>query len=264
MNFPDPFSQKMANKQTAIGTFIFSTDCANTEIIAGAGFDFAVVDLEHAPLAVGDILNHVRAAASCDITCWARVGHAEQSEVGRILDTGVQGLILSHFGRDMKQSQDLLDAFQYPPNGSRGTCSGVRGLRYQSDNLPDEIRKANVRAMSIGLIEDAQVVDRINEVVAMKGLHAVMAGGPGDLSASMGLHGQGGHPKVLEAGLKIINAAKKKGLKAGVYLNDVAAVEYWLEFKLDFYAVSIDYKILAQAYRASYKNLVQLTSKKLT
>ena len=261
MNFPDPFSNKMDKKHSAIGTFIFSTDCANTEIVAGAGFDFVVVDLEHAPLAVGDILNHVRAAASCDITCWARVGHAEPPEVGRILDTGVQGLILSHFGRDMKQSQDLLDAFQYPPNGTRGTCSGVRGLRYQSDDLPNEILQANARAMSIGLIEDAQVVDRIEEVLSMKGLQAVMAGGAGDLSASMGLHGQGSHPKVLEAGLKIIQSAKKQGLKAGVYLNDVAAAEYWLDYNLDFYALSIDYKILAQAYRASFKNWVQLTSK---
>jgi len=261
MNFPDPFSNKMDKKHTAIGTFIFSPDCANTEIVAGAGFDFVVVDLEHAPLAVGDILNHVRAAAPCDITCWARVGHAEPPEVGRILDTGVQGLILSHFGRDMKQSQDLLDAFQYPPNGTRGTCSGVRGLRYQSDDLPNEILQANARAISIGLIEDAQVVDRIEEVLSMKGLQAVMAGGAGDLSASMGLHGQGSHPKVLEAGLKIIKSAKKQGLKVGVYLNDVAAAEYWLDYNLDFYALSIDYKILAQAYRASFKNWVQLTSK---
>ena len=71
----------------------------------------------------------------------------------------------------------------------------------------------------------------------------------------------GSHPKVLEAGLKIIQSAKNQGLKAGVYLNDVAAAEYWLDYNLDFYALSIDYKILAQAYRASFKNWVQITSK---
>jgi len=58
-----------------------------------------------------------------------------------------------------------------------------------------------------------------------------------------------------------IQSAKNQGLKAGVYLNDVAAAEYWLDYNLDFYALSIDYKILAQAYRASFKNWVQITSK---
>ncbi|MES3003896.1 MAG: aldolase/citrate lyase family protein [Pseudomonadota bacterium] len=259
MRFSDPCAARFAKGEVALGSFVFTPDAATTEILAGAGFDYAVIDLEHAPLSIGDILSHARAADAAGISCWARVGYAEPPEIGRILDTGVQGLIMSHFGEDLDQSRRLLDAFHYPPAGSRGTCSGVRGLRYQSDDLNAEIAEANARAFSIGLIEDAAVVDRIDEVLELKGLDAVMAGGAGDLSASMGLHGQGSHPRVRAAGVRIIERAKARGLKAGVYLGELEGAEFWRDVGVDFYAYSIDYKVLAKAYRAARQSLAGLT-----
>lgn len=259
MRFADPCRERLNRKEVAVGTFVFSSDPATTEIVAGAQFDYAVIDLEHAPLSIADVLAHARAADAAGISCWARVGHAEPPEIGRILDTGVQGLIMSHFGRDIEQSKAMLEGFRYPPRGTRGTCSGVRGLRYQSEDLNGEIRAANERAFSIGLIEDAQVVEQIEDVLAIDGLDAVMAGGAGDLAASMGLHGQGNHPQVREAALHIVQSARKRGLKAGVYVGDVEGADFWMAAGVDFIAYSIDYKILAQAYiaaRASFARVL--------
>ncbi|MDO8279969.1 MAG: aldolase/citrate lyase family protein [Burkholderiaceae bacterium] len=255
MNFTDPCRARLQRRETAIGTFVFSSDVASTEVVARAGFDYAVIDLEHAPLTIADVLAHARAADSAGVSCWARVGHAEPPEIGRILDTGVQGLIMSHFGRDVALSRAMLDGFRYPPHGSRGTCSGVRGLRYLSEDLNGEIVRANERAFAIGLIEDAQVLDRLDEVLALPGLDAVMAGGAGDLSASMGLHGQGNHPKVREAAERIVRAARERGLKAGVYIGDTAGAQYWRDVGVDFIAYSIDYKVFAQAYAAAHATL---------
>lgn len=254
-SFHDPCRERFARNEVAIGSFVFSNDPSVSEILAGAGFDFGVVDLEHAPLAIGDILAHARAADAAGMSCWARVGHAEPEEIGRILDTGVQGLIMSHFGRNLAQSRAMLQAFRYPPEGMRGTCSGVRGLRYQVADLPGEIRAANARGLAIGLVEDAQVVERIDEVLALPGLGAVMAGGAGDLSASMGLHGQGGHPRVRAAALGIVERAKAHGLKAGVYIGELQDAGFWADAGLDFYAYSIDYKVMAKAYQAAYGTL---------
>ena len=259
MKFTDPCREKFRSGVPATGTFVFSADPATTEIVAGAGFDYVVIDLEHAPLTVPDILAHARAADAAGISCWARVGHAEPPEIGRILDTGVQGLILSHFGRDLAQSRAMLDAFRYPPHGTRGTCSGVRGLRYQCDDLPGEIRRANERALSIGLIEDADAVERLDEVLAL-GVDAVMAGGAGDLAASLGLHGQGNHPRVRATALKVVRSAQERGLRAGVYVGDLAGVEFWREAGVDFYAYSIDYKVLAKAYREAHEALLAATT----
>lgn len=259
MRFSDPCAARFARGEVALGSFVFTPDASTTEIMAGAGFDYAVIDLEHAPLSIGDILAHARAADAAGISCWARVGHAQPPEIGRILDTGVQGLIMSHFGADLDHARALLGAFHFPPAGSRGTCSGVRALRYQSDNLNAEIKEANARAFSIGLIEDAHVVDRIDEVLALDGLDAVMAGGAGDLSASMGLHGQGSHPRVRAAAVRIIERAKARGLKAGVYIGELEGVDFWRDVGVDFYAYSIDYKVLAKAYRAAWQSLAHLS-----
>jgi len=254
-SFRDPSRERFARGEVALGSFVFNSAPAMSEILAGAGFDFGVVDLEHAPLALSDILAHARAADAAGMSCWARVGHAEPAEIGRILDTGVQGLIMSHFGRDMAQSRAMLDGFRYPPEGSRGTCSGVRGLRYQVADLPGEIRAANARALAIGLVEDAQVVERIDEALSLPGLGAVMAGGAGDLAASMGLYGQGAHPRVRAAALRIVERAKAHGLKAGVYIGEVEEAEFWSGAGLDFYAYSIDYKVVAKAYQAAFRAL---------
>ncbi|MBN9426870.1 MAG: hypothetical protein J0H09_10230 [Burkholderiales bacterium] len=257
-SFSDPCRDRFARNELALGSFVFTHDPAMSEILAGAGFDYGVVDLEHAALSVADILAHARAADAAGMSCWARVGHAEPPEIGRILDTGVQGIILSHFGRDIEHSRSMLQAFSYPPEGSRGTCSGVRGLFYQVPDLPSQITAANARALAIGLIEDAQVVERLDEVLALPGLGAVMAGGAGDLAASMKLYGQGGHPRVRKAALSIVESAKAKGLKAGVYVSELEDAPFWADVGVDFCAYSIDYKVVARAYQAAFGALSKL------
>ena len=79
-----------------------------------------------------------------------------------------------------------------------------------------------------------------------------MAGGAGDLAASMGLYGQGAHPRVREAALHIVERTRAHGLKAGVYLGEVEDAAFWAGAGLDFYAYSIDYKVLARAYQAAF------------
>jgi len=241
-----------ANKPS-IGTFVFSSDAATTEIAARAGFDLVICDLEHAPLGMADVVNHARAAQAFGASCWARIGSHAVGEIGRVLDTGVQGVVLPHFGRDLAASREALSMFRFPPAGTRGTCSVVRGLRYKMDDPARELEAANARVLSVGLIEDKEAVDRIDEVVALPGLDAVMPGGPGDLAASLGLHGQGDHPAVQQAALRVVQAARRRpGLKVGVYLGNASSMDFWRDIPLDFYAISIDYRILEQGFSSTH------------
>lgn len=244
-----PFRRKLEGGECGLGTFIFSPDPSHTEIVAAAGFDLAVIDMEHAALGIGDVVNHVRAADAAGVSCWVRVGHPQAHEIGRLLDCGVQGVMLPHLGLDMPATRAALDAFRYAPQGTRGTCTGVRSLAHGLGNFAEYAAASNREAMAVGLVEDAAVVENIEAVLAECRLDAVVPGGPGDLATSLGLHGQGNHPRVQAAVRRVVEAAKAvPGLKVGVYLTDAESAAQWTDMGVDFFLCSIDYRVMARAF----------------
>ena len=252
----NPIWEKLQKGQRGLGTFVFSPDPCHTEIIRHAGFDLVVIDMEHAPLEIGDVAAHTRAANATGISCWARVGHAEPQQIGRLLDQGIHGIVLPHFGLDMTHTQEVLKAFRYAPDGTRGTCSGVRSVSYGLMPVEKYANTSKAQSMAIGLIEDASVVNNIESVLANCKLDAIVPGGPGDLATSMGFLGQGNHPEVIAAVKRIVLAGKSvPGLKVGIYLIDPKTAGMWIDLGVDFFLCSIDYRVMANAYQAIQKEM---------
>jgi 2-keto-3-deoxy-L-rhamnonate aldolase RhmA len=245
----NPLLTKFASGEAAFGTFVFSRDPAITEIVAAAGFDLAILDTEHAPLAVGDLVDHARAAHAAGVSCWVRVAGYNAAEVGKILDMGVQGILFPHYGMASAEASAALGALRYAPAGNRPTCTGIRACTYGVGSFTDYATRSDREVMSIGLIEDAEVIERIDEVIGTCELTAVMPGGGGDLATSLGLPGQGNHPRVMAAARRVVETAKRKpGLKVGVYISDLAAAKEWRAMGADFLIYSIDYKVISKAF----------------
>jgi|LauGreSuBDMM15SN_2_FD.fasta_scaffold00478_9 4-hydroxy-2-oxoheptanedioate aldolase len=137
------FWEKLQAGQRGLRSFVFSPDPTHTEILAALGFDLTVIDLEHAPLTISDVVNHVRAADAAGIACWVRMGDPQPNEIGRLLDCGVQGVILPHFGLDLEATRTALRAFRYEPQGNRGTCTAVRSVAHGLSHFPDYVQDAN-------------------------------------------------------------------------------------------------------------------------
>jgi 2-keto-3-deoxy-L-rhamnonate aldolase RhmA len=244
---PNPIRQCWHSGHCALGTFIFSTDAATVEIAGASGFDFAVIDLEHAPLGIADAAHHVRAANAAGIGALARVPHADAGTIGRLLDLGAHGIMLAHFGRDVEAARAFGAMLRYAPKGERPSCTGVRAADYGLANFGSYVAEADRDLIGIGLIEDIEVLPRLDALLADTGLDAVMPG-PGDLATSMGLYGQPGHPRVRQAVREVIDAARRAGIRAGMYLNSPAEITDWLPHGLDIFVYLIDTKVLAQAY----------------
>ena len=113
-----------------IGTFIFSHDAAVVEIVGRAGFDFALIDMEHTSLEMRDVEAHIRAAAAVDIAALVRVPNFDGVVIGRVLDSGADGIVFPHFGRDREASRLFAENLRYAPNGHRPSCTGVRSAGY--------------------------------------------------------------------------------------------------------------------------------------
>jgi 2-keto-3-deoxy-L-rhamnonate aldolase RhmA len=216
---------------------------------AGAGFDVVLVDTEHAALAVADVLAHIRAAHAAGISAWVRVGRYDSADVGRLLDAGAQGIVFPHYGL-RPEAREVISTLRYAPRGDRPTCTGTRGTAYGNSDFAAYARRADADLLAVGLIEDAEVVEKVDQALRDAPLQAVMPGGAGDLASSLGVHGQGRHPRVLSAIRRVVTAARTRPeLAVGVYVSDVDSLDEMVALGADFYMFSIDYKILARAFR---------------
>lgn len=246
--------QKLRQNELCVGSFTFSPDAAHTEIMGRAGLDYVMIDLEHAPLSAMDVLGHVRAAKSIGITPFVRVRHNDPADVGRILDLGAEGIMFPHVGLDPAATKAALSALKYSPEGTRPSCTGVRAVDYGLTAFPEYVERSNREVISIGLIEDQEVVDRIDQVLDENDLDIVIPGS-GDLATSLGLHGQHTHPLVIQSLERIIAATKAYGRsKVGMYLTDPKSASRWRDQGVDFFLLSIDYRILANAYSAAVRD----------
>ena len=235
--------------QPALGTFVFLRDAASTEIALTAGHDFTILDLEHTTLDLHDAVSHQRAADSLGAPMLVRLPGFDHSVLGRLLDAGVSGAMLPHFGLDADDAVAFVRTLRYAPVGTRPSCSGVRAARYALGSFAEYTEEADRVLAAVGLVEDIQAVDGLEALLERAPVNALMPG-PGDLSTSMGLPGQPRHPRVQEAIGRIADIAHRAGIRLGFYLNSPDDVAMWRHYEPAFYVNLFDTKILAQAQRA--------------
>ena len=230
-----------------LGSFVFSRDAALTEIVAAAGYDFAVADLEHAALDLRDVEGHLRAARAGGIAALVRVAAGSDAMlIARLLDLGADGIVLPHFGLDAAASARQLAALRYAPAGTRPTCTGVRANGWGLQAFGETARRANEDVLAVALIEDMEAVADLDALLARARPDALMPG-PADLATALGVPGQFGHPDVQQAVQRSIDAARRAGVRVGVYLTAPHEQARWAAQRPDFFVYSIDLKIAAQA-----------------
>ena len=237
---------------TPLGTFVFSRASSNVEIVGRAGFDFVILDMEHAPLGLGEIESHIRAANVAGIAPLVRVPGADHGLIGRLLDLGAEGILFPHFGRDRAASGEFAATLRYAPEGIRPSCTGVRAAGYTIGSYSDYVHSANADILGIGLVEDVEVIPHLDEILAEAKVDAVMPG-PGDLSTSLGVPGQATHPQVREAVSRIMGSARRAGLRVGMYLNSAEEATDWPG--VDFFVYMMDVKVLAIGYAEAARSI---------
>ena len=165
---------------------------AAVEMGAIAGFDFYNIDTEHGPMDIGVIDEMVRAADSVGVPPIVRPPNNDPDTILRILDVGAAGIMAPGIA-SKADAQALVDAVKYPPIGHRG-LGIVRANRWGDEPAAESTRRANEETVIIPLIEDIAAVEAIDEILEVEELDVIWIG-PADLSQSMGLTGQYGHPR---------------------------------------------------------------------
>jgi 2-keto-3-deoxy-L-rhamnonate aldolase RhmA len=231
-----------------IGTFMKIPSVETVEIVKLAGFDFIVLDAEHALLSLSDLNHMILAARALGISPVVRVPDHGYGDVQRILDAGAAGLFFPHVA-DRAECEQVVRQASHPPYGTRGAGGGMRagnwgmagrgGASYVKDGVD--------KVMRIPMIEERVAVDNADEILAVDGVDGVFIG-PGDLSMTMGMKMT--DPEVQSAIETVLKKAKAARVPVGTVAGDAAGARRLIEKGYDFILVSNDTGMLAKTAMA--------------
>lgn len=208
------------NGQPAYGAQLRSGAPGIVELFGWAGFDFLVIDAEHGPQSQPGILAQIQAMAATGATPLIRVPVNDPTSFGTILDMGVGG-ILAPLVKSAAEVEAAAGACRYPPAGNRG-FGPERSHRYGFD--PDYFETANDHILYSVIIETAEAVDAIDDIMAVDGLDAYFLGSY-DLSISLGVPLQFDHPTLLAAQEKVLQAARDVGMPLSLNIEPDAGID---------------------------------------
>jgi 4-hydroxy-2-oxoheptanedioate aldolase len=207
----------MDQRTSVVGLFVTLTDPTIVELVALAGFDFIVIELEHAVIGLETLQNHLRAAEAHGLAVLVRVPFHDHAQMLRVLDAGADGLLVPHVS-SAALAREVAEAVRYPPLGHRGMGGGTRSARYGAHGLGGikELTEAlHANTELAVMIEDETGVQEIEKIVRTPGLDIVHVG-PSDLSASLGLIGTRDDPVLATAIARVQAAVKDAGIRLGM------------------------------------------------
>ena len=237
--------KKLEEGRPVIGSFAKITDPAVVEIMGRAGFDFAIIDMEHGPLTFETAQNLIRAAEVACISPIIRVSENDPVLILRSLDIRAEGVEVPQI-RNAEDASQMTSAARFFPMGDRGVCRYVRAAAYSSMDRQDYFRTANQRTITIAHLEGVEAVSNLDEIMSVDGLDILFIG-PYDLSQSVGVPGEVNHPSVLKQMEKVIAAAKTAGKLVGTFADDVSAAKRWMDAGVMYIAISVDVGIFYDA-----------------
>ncbi|OAH48882.1 HpcH/HpaI aldolase family protein [Microbacterium oleivorans] len=217
------------------------------EICAGAGLDWVLVDMEHAPNGLESVLAQLQAVAAYPVTPVVRVPSDDAVVIKQVLDLGAQNLLVPMVS-SASQAEAVVQAVRYPPRGRRGVGSAL-GRSARWNRVEGYLADADEHVSLFVQVETAEGVEAAGAIAAVDGVDGVFVG-PSDLAASLGLLGQQTHPDVTAAVLRAFAAVTDAGIPVGVNAFDPEVAQSYVDAGADFLLVGADVAMLARGSEA--------------
>ncbi len=240
------FRAALAAGRVHIGCWVGLGDAYCAEIAGEAGFDWLVIDGEHAPNDIRSILAQLQALGRLPSHPVVRLPVGETWLIKQVLDLGAQTLLIPMV-ESAAQAQALVSAMRYPPAGKRGVgASMARASRFSG--LSDYVTQADAQLCLLLQVESRAGLEALDEILAVEGVDGVFIG-PSDLAADLGHRGQPAAAPVRAAITDAIARIRAAGKPAGILASDEESARHWLQQGVGFVAVGIDVLVLANGLR---------------
>jgi 4-hydroxy-2-oxoheptanedioate aldolase len=235
---PNRTKQLLRDGKTAYGCFVRYPDSTLVEVMGYHGWDFFVFDGEHGTLEPSSCEDMVRAADLRDVTAVVRVPTNQPHVILRFLDTGALGCQVP-WVQTPEDAERAVQSVKYQPRGARG-LAGVRVADYgELGGLGDYVRSANEETLVVVQVESASAVGHVDEIAAIDDVDVVFIG-PTDLSNSLGLAGDLGHPTVVEHLERAAAGILAAGKVLGVTVSDAETAKTWMQRGARYVTTGVD------------------------
>lgn len=248
--------KRLKNGEFTVGSWITISSPVVAEIMATAGFDWLVVDMEHSAITLDSAQDMIRIIDLCGIPSLVRVGHNESNLIKRVMDAGSHGVIVPMVNCK-EDAEKAVKSVKYPPHGFRGVGL-ARAQKYGADFEGYYSWNQN-NSVVIVQIEHINAVNKLEEILSVPDVDGFIVG-PYDLSGSLGVPGQFNHPDVQEALQQVKLVSSKMKALSGFHVIPPESSAL-LEKKNEgyrFIAFSLDILYLGQSCRQGIKSIKQV------
>jgi 4-hydroxy-2-oxoheptanedioate aldolase len=233
-----------SGERAQIGLWLGLADPICAELCAGAGFDWLLIDGEHAPNDVRSILAQLQAVAPYPAHPIVRPVSGDVQIIKQLLDIGAQTLLVPMV-ETVEQARHMVAATRYPPRGIRGVGAALARAS-QWNRVTNYLQKADDQICLLVQVETRLGLKNLDAIAAVEGVDGVFIG-PSDLSAALGYLGNPGHPDVQQSIEYAIERIRCAGQAAGILTTDEAQARRYLTLGCTFVAVGLDGNLLMRA-----------------
>lgn len=250
MDLPvNSFKRALVAGRQQIGFWNSMTSPTATEILAGSGFDWLIIDGEHAPNDVPGVLSQIHAMMENTTHPIVRIPVNDPIVFKRFLDIGTQTFLVPMV-ETVEQAQAAVAATRFPPHGIRGFAGAARASRY--GRVANYHSRAHEELCILVQIETQQALDNIEAIATVEGIDGLFVG-PGDLSSDLGYLGDQGNPYIVELIERTLHRIVATGKPAGILTGDETLARRYMAAGSTFTAVGIDTGTLARSTEAIAK-----------
>ncbi|MFO1090727.1 MAG: aldolase/citrate lyase family protein [Hyphomicrobiales bacterium] len=239
---PNPFLAAVRAGKPQIGLWVSLCSPLAAEVVAGAGFDWVLIDMEHSPNELTTVLNQLQVFAAYDTTPLVRPDWNDTVKVKRLLDIGTQGLLFPMVQTPAEAAQAVA-AVRYPPRGVRGVSGMTRANRFARST--DYFAKVEAETAVLVQLESRSAIEKAHEIAAVDGVTGLFFG-PADIGADMGILGQPANPAIWDVIMPAAKSLIRAGVPVGTLVFDATFARKLLDEGFSFVACGADTALLAR------------------
>ena len=238
--------QKLINKQLTIGSWITLGNTGIAEILANAGYDWLVVDLEHTTISLEQAGELIRTIELSGVPSLVRLTSNDENQIKRVMDAGATGVVVPMV-KNVEDAKSAVAAIHYPPLGNRGV--GLARAQKYGEAFQEYLKwqsDANDGPVVVVQIEHIDAVNNLKNILSVEGVDAFIIG-PYDLSCSMGIPGEFNNPKFKQVIESIISISNEMNAVSGLHVvePDLLKLDEAIKIGHKFIAYSVDIRMLA-------------------
>ena len=244
---------KLAQSEITIGSWITLGHPSIAEIMATAGFDWLVLDMEHSVLELSEIQMLIQVLDMQKCPAIVRLTSNHPDQIKRVMDAGANGIMVPMI-KSAADAESAVQSVYYPPRGKRGVgLARAQGYGAEFQQYRDWLEK---NAVIVAMIEHIDAVNAIDSILSVDGIDAYIIG-PYDLSGSMGHIGELNHPEVASAIEKVLEAGKRLGKPGGIHVvePDQEQLQQRIAAGFNFIGYGLDIRILDTLCRNHIQNI---------